>query len=605
MVQELLQDSSEAVSSSAGLAAALMQRLLCRLCLERVRKQATGAESQSHSMGHSMGEGTRSGGACCVSPRRPVPTEGAPGKRAAEGDDGAEAEPKGAEPALKGLSDLVLLSSEADLLHLRGGGLGRRKSGREGEGARVLNVSAGDGRVGAGVLVVANSLSWDVEQVVSVPVVRPTWSSPQPRLQDRAQGPHVCLLDGFTGQSIHAHVDHMDDMHMQPGAGAGAEMGSRSRRGKKGGTRGSGGLLVDGAQVYLLRFPVKVAALGFRSLVFGPCAAGERSVLNETGMGGTSAPHRLQPCAPGVQHQGGGLGQGLGSAVHISVEMLVQKSSGVDGYSSGAYVLRSMLSNAFMQEGLLVIAAAAGLVLSSLLTLIALRLARPRSRAPAPRGLPAEQQKRSATKKVWGLGCGVRVLTALLPLVVGGVLGWGLARLVPGAFSNHDSVSGRVDWKPLARRTTEGYLYVALSAGAWAGVMLGLFSRSRVCVLFPCAPCLRWVCAQLLAFLAMLAGMVLTQLREPSLQFRSLAAPISVAWRGDCPWAIADDCNVAADDCPSHASHRGANWSTVPGSVGGGLVSALTSLEAGGVALHLSQSLHRPRVLEIRVQVCP
>lgn len=120
MFQELLQDSSEAVSSSAVVAAALMQRLLCRLCLERARKQATARE------------GTRSGGACCVPTRRPLPTEGAPGKRAAEGDDGAEAEPEGAEPALKGLSDLVLLSSEADLLHLRGVGLdGARAAGRD------------------------------------------------------------------------------------------------------------------------------------------------------------------------------------------------------------------------------------------------------------------------------------------------------------------------------------------------------------------------------------------------------------------------------------------------------------------------------------------
>ena len=45
----------------------------------------------------------------------------------------------------------------------------------------------------------------------------------------------------------------------------------------------------------------------------------------------------------------------------MSVQLFAQKSSGVDGYSSGAYVLRSLVTNAFAEELLLLLAAAAGM----------------------------------------------------------------------------------------------------------------------------------------------------------------------------------------------------------------------------------------------------
>ena len=226
-----------------------------------------------------------------------------------------------------------------------------------------------------------------------------------------------------------------------------------------------------------------------------------------------------------------------------------------------------------------------------------------RARAPTPR--PAEQQ-RTFSSRACSLGCavgtqvskvGVRnvtlgVLNVLLPLVVGAALGWALARLLPGAFSRH---VGRSFF----------HRYLALLAGAWAGVCLGLLSQSRFCILLPRGACLRcWCtwCALLLVCVSMPVGLVAAQLLEPSTQFQSLGAPLSVSWLADCPWASPTE-GAAAHQSPLQAPRRRAKGWTEAGKAGGALVSPLASDRSGSVAVHLSQSLHRPGLVEIRVQV--
>ena len=597
VVEELLRDSSEAVSGSAGVAAALMQRLLCRLCLQRAWK--LDPQQQTH------GALPASLPCCAAAQRSDSPGEAA-GERA--GDAGAW---------LQGLGPLQLLSSEAELLHFRGGGFGlgrkndRSRRSRKGEagagGPRLLNVLNVSGGAPS-VLVVANSLSWDVEQVVTVPVVGLAEGAAE--LVYGAQG--VCLLDGLTGDRVQVQIDLEEDVGLPSRASRhGAEEGGlKPRRAHK----RVKGVLENEAPVHLLRFSVEVAALGLRSLTLGPCSLGESTAAEEYGTGNSSS---LGGCGGSGAGRGEGQweGQGEGEAdsVQITVELLVQKSSGIDGYSSGAYVLRSTLTNAFVQEAWLVMAAAAGLMLSSVLTLIACLVVRGRSSkrrgptrvAPAPRDRPAEQQ-RTFSSRACSLGCavgtqvskvGVRnvtlgVLNVLLPLVVGAALGWALARLLPGAFSRH---VGRSFF----------HRYLALLAGAWAGVCLGLLSQSRFCILLPRGACLRcWCtwCALLLVCVSMPVGLVAAQLLEPSTQFQSLGAPLLVSWQADCPWASPTE-GAAAHQSPLQAPRRRAKGWTEAGKAGGALVSPLASDRSGSVAVHLSQSLHRPGLVEIRVQV--
>jgi hypothetical protein len=164
------------------------------------------------------------------------------------------------------------------------------------------------------------------------------------------------MIDGETGKAVEL------------------EVGSR-RSAVGGGGRGEGGR-------EFVSFSVRVCALGFSTLLFGTCkregggggrvkarqarqSAGEGAGESGSGGGGqteASAFHaqessELSECEGGRGDSGSQVGVGVG----VSVQLFAQKSSGVDGYSSGAYVLRSLVTNAFAEELLLLLAAAAGM----------------------------------------------------------------------------------------------------------------------------------------------------------------------------------------------------------------------------------------------------
>jgi len=166
----------------------------------------------------------------------------------------------------------------------------------------------------------------------------------------------------------------------------------------------------------------------------------------------------------------------------VSVQLLAQKSSGVDGYSSGAYVLRSQLTNAVAEEGLMLLAACAGLVTvflaASFITYPWARTSRRSRSAPTCMGRSPKGPDRL------GQGTLARQTSVVLSLGLGAVVGWRLACLLPRAFQLHDSSAGKVHWAShaaqggmaQARPADSLHLVLALVAGhgAVAGALLAL-----------------------------------------------------------------------------------------------------------------------------------
>ena len=233
------------------------------------------------------------------------------------------------------MDNAELLMSEASLLYFSHGGSGDMEGGWRGGRGGKLNITRalGSAREGGGaiVLVVANSLTWNVTQIVSVPVVGLAREKKEEGAGGGSEGvshENLCIVDGTSGKALEM------------------EVGPLLAWGKEG-----GGMLI--------KFSVEVPALGFSTVVLATCGGGEREKERNdsdtgSGMGERRDTHTQQPIldqrqatggcvgfgSAGKSVGGGGVGSteevGRAGEVSVSVQLWSQKSSGVNGYSSGA-----------------------------------------------------------------------------------------------------------------------------------------------------------------------------------------------------------------------------------------------------------------------------
>ena len=276
---------------------------------------------------------------------------------------------------------------------------------------------------GSRVIVVVNSLEWPVLQRVALSVV----GVPGPGAGPATEQQRLCVMDG-TGHRLDTEAEF-------EGQEAATADGASERRippfaGRK---RGAAGALTAegvGGEEGTLRFWVKVAALGYKVLVLGLCqdltpsgqgshstpsprrvvsslqSAERMAGSNETAAGagplesrlgrsdtviGTSVPLKTGPFPvklPKVEAAQGGDGRAGGRAsdeagdFEVSVDLRLQRSSGVDGYGSGAYVMRSILTDGFTLEALILGASVLGLAAACIPCLFAIGRLRRRRRAP-------------------------------------------------------------------------------------------------------------------------------------------------------------------------------------------------------------------------------
>ena len=278
---------------------------------------------------------------------------------------------------------------------------------------------------GSRVIVVVNSLEWPVLQRVALSVV----GMPGPGAGAPSGQQRLCVTDG-TGHRLETEVE----FEGQEAATAG---GASERRiplvvGRKPGAAGARTAEGVGGEEGTLRFWVKVAALGYQVLVVGLCQdlrltrTGQRShstpsprrvvsilqpaeriaATNETAAGagplesrlgradtdiGTSVPLKTgqspvkmpkMEAAQGGDERAGGRASDKAGDFEVSVDLRLQRSSGVDGYGSGAYVMRSILTNGFKLEALILGAAVLGLAAACIPCLFAIGRLRRRRRAP-------------------------------------------------------------------------------------------------------------------------------------------------------------------------------------------------------------------------------